>query len=295
MNNTPKHFALQLGALITLYVSISALIAVLFGIITVSFPDAAGSSWQYRTATESIRFGIAMLVVFFPAYVWLTRSVNQIRRSETGAYLTLTKWLIYLSLLVGGIVLLGTAVSVIYGFLNGELTTRFFLKAAVLAVVIKAAFYYYYQDAKGYWQTHEKQSIYIGAVMTVVVLGAIGLGVHHLETPSEVREAAIDERQVDDLRTIQWAIEEQYRTEEALPDSLESLYAPAKPPTAPEGRESYQYSITSESEYSLCATFAQSSNDQNEFRSFPAEKNYNWYHEAGEWCFERKIVEPVQS
>jgi hypothetical protein len=40
--------------------------------------------------------------------------------------------LVYLSLLVGGGVLLGDLVAVILAFLNGEITTRFILKAGVL-------------------------------------------------------------------------------------------------------------------------------------------------------------------
>jgi hypothetical protein len=48
--------------------------------------------------------------------------------------------LVYLSLLVGGGVLLGDLVAIILAFLNGEITTRFILKAGVLLVVVGAAF-----------------------------------------------------------------------------------------------------------------------------------------------------------
>ena len=290
--NTPRNFALQLGALITLYVSLSSLMVLLFSIINLQLPDATDSYWQIESATESIRFSIAILVVFFPVYLWLTRLVNQIRRHEEGMYLTLTKWLIYLSLLAGSAVLLGDVVAVIYGFLNGDLTTRFVLKALVLAVGIGAAFYYYLKDAQGYWQTHEKQSIYFGAVVSVIVLAAVVTGFMNSETPAEVREMRIDENQVNDLQDMQWRIENHYRTEDTLPESLEIVYTFESVPEAPEGRASYTYEIESEAEYQLCAEFSKDSNPDAYGRIYSVpEKNYNWNYAAGYHCFEREIDE----
>jgi len=151
MENTAKNFALQVGSLITLYVSIGALISLVFSIITVLYPDSAQYAWEYGSATATIRTTIAILVVFFPTYIILTRMVNTIRRTEVGTYLKLTKWLVYISLLIGGGVLLGDLVMVLTGFLNGELTIRFVLKALTVLVVVGSAFVYYLADVKGYW------------------------------------------------------------------------------------------------------------------------------------------------
>lgn len=288
--NTPKNFALQLGALITLYVSLTSLMTLLFGVITVMFPDAADSYWATESATGTIRFSIAILIVFFPVYLWLTRTLNQIRRTEDATYLTLTKWLIYLSLLVGGAVLLGDLVAVIYNFLEGEITTRFLLKAGVLALTIAAAFYYYLKDAQNHWQTHEKNSIYFGAVATLVVVAALVLGFYNSETPAEVREAKIDDKQIQDLQEIQHRIEDSYRIQKELPAGIENLYSGIRPPQAPEGRTPYTYNVTGETSYELCATFAQDSAASEYSYARPVmEKNYNWSHGAGEWCFERVI------
>ena len=137
-NHTAKHFVLQLGSLITLYLSIAFLLVLLFNIINLAYPDAADAYWQIESYSDAVRIGIAMLIVFFPAYLILTRQVNQIRRRESsdGSYLGFTKWLVYLSLLVGGGVILGDLVAVILGFLNGELTTRFMLKSVFCYLVL---------------------------------------------------------------------------------------------------------------------------------------------------------------
>jgi len=293
--NTAKNFVLQLGSLVALYISISALITLLLGIITVSFPDPAQGYWEYDSASSSIRFAIALLVVFFPTYLILTRLVNNIRRRESGVYLTLTKWLIYLSLFVGGVVLLGDLVAVINEFLNGELTVRFLLKALSILIVVGAAFVYYLLDAKGYWQTHEKKSVEYGIGAFVVVVLALVFGFMHTEAPAEVREMRIDDNQITDLQDMQWRIEEYYRVNETLPESINDLYVATNAPIASEGRKAYEYNKTAEGAFELCAEFyGESKRQESIARPITLEgeliKNpYNWDHPAGWYCFERVV------
>lgn len=295
-HNTAKHFALQLGALISLYLSIAFLLVLIFGIINLLFPDAAEGYWAIESAGSSVRLGIAMVIVFFPTYVILTRIVNSLRRAEPeGKYLTLTKWLIYLSILVAGITLLGDLVAVVMAFLNGEITTRFILKAVALLLVVGAAFQYYLLDAKGYWLSNEKKSIIYGAGASVLVLVALLYGFLNIETPGEVREMKLDEKQVTDLQNIQYQISDYYAINDKLPDSLEQLAKDTTVPKAPELREPYTYEVTAKG-FNLCARFAKKS-PLNEFSQagFMSDKTSlilnpdNWDHKDGEYCFERVI------
>jgi len=286
--HTPKNFALQLGALIALYISLTSLITLLFSVLTVALPDSADSYYTTESATETIRFSIATLVVFFPVYLWLTRRVNEVRRHEEDAYLTLTKWLTYLSLLVGGGVLLGDVVAVILGFLNGELTTRFLFKALILGGVIAAAFYYYLKDAQGYWQTHEKESKLFGLGAIALVVGSLVFGFVHNEPPQEIREMRIDTNQIADLQDMQQRIEQHYRINETLPETIEIVYVGQKVPRAPEGRSEYEYTPTGDTTYELCATFSADSSQNGRVAVAPVfDANYNWSHSEGRWCFER--------
>lgn len=296
--NTARNFALQLGSLIALYASLSAIIMLMFGVINIAYPDAMNGYWEYSSAQDGIRFAIAMLVVFFPTYIVLTRMVNTIRRSETGAYLTLTKWLIYLSLLVGGAIVLGDLVTVILAYLNGEVTVRFLLKALTLIVVIGPALYYYTMDAKTYWNSHEKQSKQFGLGVALVVVGVIVLGFLNSDTPSEVRNMRLDEQQITDLSDMQWRIEDHYRINKSLPTETGLLYIGIPQPTAPEGREDYTYKVIDNDTYELCAVFAGASKSGDTNVSEPVTidqtlKNpyNNWDHGAGKTCFERTVVE----
>lgn len=300
MENTSKNFVLQLGALVSLYISLSAAITVIFGIINIVLPDAADYYWEYEGAQEGVRFGLAMLIVFFPVYLVLTRMVNQIRRTEQGVYLTLTRWLVYLSLFVGGGILLGDLVAVIWTFLNGEITMRFILKAAALLVVIGGALSYYILDARGYWNTHERGSKLFGAIAGSAAVAIIAAGFSHIDTPAEVREHRLDQEQVMDLQDMQFRIEEYYRINDALPADIDTLYISENVLDAPEDRPAYEYRILDATTYDLCATFARASFRDSQasavrpmYDESYAPLNYNWEHEAGEVCFER-IVTPEE-
>lgn len=297
MENTAKNFALQLGSLISLYVSIGALISLLFGVITIAYPDDAQGTWELTRASTSIRFSLALLIVFFPAYIVLTRFVNTIRRGAQGTYLTLTKWLIYLSLLVGGAVLLGDLVTVLNSFLNGELTTRFILKALTVLIVVAIAFAYYIFDARGYWQEHEKHSWYYAGAVGLFVLISIIFGFQNIETPSEVREMNIDAQQIYDLQNIQSHIEQYYLIQLKLPTTIEQTFQGIEIPTASTARTPYSYKQKSGTTFELCAGFNQpSSVSDREMYAQPyasegtfIQNPHNWEHGSGDWCFERTV------
>ena len=301
-NHTAKHFVLQLGSLISLYLSVAFFITLAFGFINLQFPDSLDGIWQIESAASSIRIGFAMVLVFFPTYLILTRMVNKNRRlSSDSSYLGLTKWLIYLSLLVGGLVLLGDLVAIIIGFLEGELTTRFILKAFVVFAVTGAAFFYYIRDAQGYWLTHEKHSYVYAIAASLLVVATLGAAISVIPNPTTVREMKVDNQMIGDLQDMQWRIEDYYRTNDTLRSDLAALYGEFPVPTPPEGKPPYAYATTSDSQYQLCATFTHDMTTA--VPQYAADKisiapgmpgNYNWDYQAGEWCFDRVIESNLQ-
>lgn len=294
-----KSFVLQLAALATLFVSLPSLITLIFSIINLQFPDAADSFREVEFAESSIRYAIAILVIFFPAYLLLTRKVNQSRREEGEMYHTLTRWLIYLALLVAGMVMLGNLAVAVYTFLSGEITIRFLLKSAALLIVIGVASYYYTLDAQNYWQDKEKKSVQIGFAVLAIVAAFVVYGFMNIDTPSVAREVRIDQEQIYDLQDIQWRVEAFYQDSSSFPANIEMLYQDMQAPEASEGRTSYEFRATGPDTYVLCATFAQPTPSSERSMTKPIGfedvylQNQNWEHGAGEKCFERKII-PLQ-
>lgn len=297
-NHPAKNFALQLGSLLSLYITVGFFLALLFGLIDICFPDDADTYWHAESAANSIRLGFAMVVVFFPTYLVLTRIVSTSRRHQKqNSYLGLTKWLIYLSLLVGGGVLLGDLVAVIYAFLEGDITTRFILKAVAVLIVTGLAFYYYLQDARGYWLKREKQSLAYGCLVATVVFTTLVISLAYIKTPTEVREQKIDEQQVQDLRDIQWAVDSYLRSNERLPEEITAAFDLRPVPVATDDRATYTYEVT-ETGFSLCAEFAHDAQTDDRYYPYYDKSQTgphivnpdDWYYEAGEWCFTRTVV-----
>ncbi len=56
-NQTPKHFVLQLGSLISLYLTLGFLLSLLFGVINLKFPDATEGYWAIESGTQAVRLG----------------------------------------------------------------------------------------------------------------------------------------------------------------------------------------------------------------------------------------------
>lgn len=192
-------------------------------------------------------------------------------------------------------ILLGDFVSVVYNYLNGELTTRFLFKAFVLGLVLTCALYYYLKDAQGYWTLHERASKLYGVGVATLVVSALAFAFAYGDSPTKVREMRLDETQISNLSDMQWRIEDHYNVKNELPKTVEEIYKQTgiSKPEAPKGREGYVYEIVDEDTYKLCATFAHPSLPS-EFMQ-PAYSGLtnpysNWDHGEGKTCFERTVI-----
>jgi nitric oxide reductase large subunit len=100
-------------------------------------------------SADQIRFAIAVLVVSGPLYIWMTILTRRQIAGDAGRERSLVrKWLTYLSLFVTALFFLGDAIFVVYNFLDGDITLRFFMKALIVAVVSGAIFLFYLRDVE---------------------------------------------------------------------------------------------------------------------------------------------------
>lgn len=297
---TPKDFFLYAGAIIALYVSIGSFIALLFEYIDALYPDPlAGARDPY---SSGIRFAIASLIVVFPLYVFLMRLLNRdLRAHPEKRELWIRKWLVYLTLFVGGAVIAGDLIALINTFLGGDLTARFVLKVLAVFAVVGAAFGYYFFDLKGKWEHDEKTARAVGWIALLVVLVFVFGGFFIIGSPQNQRLYRFDERRISDLQTVQWQVVNFWQQKEKLPQTLLELEDPISGFTAPEDPETgsdYRYRIVSDLTFELCAVFNLESRSaaMKETIARPVAtpapyglENANWQHGQGEKCFERTI------
>jgi len=145
----PKDVFLQLLSILTLYASAGALIDLLFALINIALPDALNDYYLVQSMKDSLRFDVSLLVVVFPAYL----IVNWLLGKEYGSMpekknLRIRKWLVYLTLFLSALVLIGDLVTLVNGLLRGDLTAVFLLKILAVLVVIGGIFLYYFRDIR---------------------------------------------------------------------------------------------------------------------------------------------------
>jgi hypothetical protein len=129
---------LMFFALILLAVHLNLL---LFALIETWVPDPLD---RFPSVDGRIRWSIAVLAVAYPVWAWMSlrlaregdRDPGQ-RRSSVG------RWLTHVALFVAVATLVGDGIAVVAGFLGGDLTLRFLLKALCVAVIAGAVLFAY--------------------------------------------------------------------------------------------------------------------------------------------------------
>ncbi len=148
---SPKDFFLHILAILSLYFSAISFLVLLFQYINILIPDILDYNYYDVRASYfgKIRWSMSSLIVVFPVYVLTTWFLNKSYRADPEKRkLRIRRWLIYFTLFIAAVIIIGDLVSLIYNFLGGELTTRFLLKILVVFFVAAATFTYYFWDLR---------------------------------------------------------------------------------------------------------------------------------------------------
>lgn len=290
---TPKDFFLHIAAIATLYISAISLLILWFQYINVLFPDQL--EFYRDPFSGAIRFSIASLIIIFPLYLFLTRYLNQdVRRNPEKKNLSIRKWLIYITLFVGGVTVVIDLIVLINTFLGGELTVRFILKVLSILIVIGGGFGYYFYDLKGKWEMELKLAKIIGWIVSLIVVVSVVGGFFIIGSPQKQRDVRLDQQRVGDLSSIQRQITNFWQDKKRLPNNLDELEDPLIGfivPVDPETQDAYTYRVTGNISFELCATFKEKSisDPKVKARLEFGFTDANWTHGMGEECFERTI------
>lgn len=280
--STARDFFLYVAAMVALYISVASLIWIILPIIDVLLPDTL----RFEPTFNLISFQMALLIVLFPVYVKLTKFLNRdLVEHPEKEHRWYRRWLLYLTLFVTGAMLVGDAVAIIFQFLNGDITLRFFLKALAILVIGGLVFKYYLLDLKGGFRVHAEKMKQIKWVsVTLIVLTLITAFVV-FGSPWKQRGINLDSQRVSDLQSIQWKVLEYYRETGELPTTLEDIqddfdYYPLDLED-PKTGDPYVYTIDANKplSFSLCAEFTYSI----------IAKSDRWAHDSGMFCFDRAI------
>ncbi|MCP6720272.1 MAG: DUF5671 domain-containing protein [Patescibacteria group bacterium] len=301
----PKEVFGHLLAIIGLYVSVISFGALLFGLVNIYFPDVLNFRYG-RFAERSLKWPLAVLVVVFPLYLWLTAYLQKdLEKNPEKKELKIRKWLLYLTLFITSIVIVVDLITLVFRFLGGDLTIQFILKVlAVFAIALAVFVYYLWNIRKDIPASkHSKMKWFVRGV---IVLGAIFIvfGFFKAGSPFAERVRRFDERRVQNLQSIQRELINYWQAKESLPQNLSGLRDDIRgfvPPRDPETGEAYSYSVLGDKQFELCATFKTSNEglETIEGKPLPAPRGVrspvpvliseSWLHSVGEECFRRTI------
>lgn len=113
-----------------------------FVLIELLIPDV--SDYPVRYAATGARWSIAVLVVVLPLFLVLNARVNRAALQDPSKRRSaVRKWFGYTTLFLASVTLVGDLIAIIYAFLNGDLTVRFFAKALLVALTAGLVFLYF--------------------------------------------------------------------------------------------------------------------------------------------------------
>jgi hypothetical protein len=134
----------------TLYTSAYNLGSLIFDIINLTYPDPAFQGEGYDAyVRQGMRWSVSSLIVAFPLFLYLSWTTDrEVARDPMKRASKVRRWLTYLTLFVSACALIGDVTTLVYNALGGELTMRFVLKVATVALIAGTAFVYYLRDLR---------------------------------------------------------------------------------------------------------------------------------------------------
>ena len=282
---------LYLVSFIALYVSAISFGFLVFGLIDHTFSDPLDFRDRFPSTGEAT--AIASVIVAFPLYLFLMkRLASEVATEPERRRSLVRRWLTSLTLVIAAGIILGDVIALLANLLTGDPALRFFLKALAILAVTACIFGFYLWDMRRSETSVADASAKnaLRALLSIVVLlvvACLGYSIFLLGTPGEQRSLRFDEQRISDLRNISRNVELYWEVNQQLPESLDDMSGQRYSIHSihdPESNEAYEYQVTEEAGYGLCAVFSTDSAElRNADRSF---SDQAWGHGIGRTCFQ---------
>ena len=286
-------FLLNIASIIALYTIVGSTLNLLFTVIGKAYPKITNEHYYY---SQSISWPVSILIILFPIFVtimyFLEKSYGlDSEKRNSGIH----KWLTYITIFIGGIILIGDFVTVLYYFIDGqEMTTGFILKALTVLVISLAVFFYFISEVRGKLNSMSRK---VWTVVTaVIILGSIVWGFSVLGSPRTQQLLKYDEQKVNNLQNLNSQVVSYYSEKGTLPNLIKDMengnyYIQIMDPQT---QKPYEYQKINNTTYNLCAEFNKASDGANQLTQ-PNPDNKSWKHSAGRYCFVQTINPNIYS
>lgn len=287
---TPRDFFLNLLSIVALYWTATSFGILIFQYINILVPDVLDVTRYGGDIYGAIRFPVASLFIIFPVYVWSAWFLEkEYKKAPHKREISIHRWLVYLTLFIAALAIIGDLVALVFRFLEGEITTRFILKALTMFLIAGSVFYYYLSGLRK--QKDKFMKIFRYGVIAIVSVSVL-MSFFVVGSPAEQKNRRLDTKRVSDLQYLQSEIVNFWQGKDRLPDGLSELEDDLRGiriPLDPETGTQYAYNIVGEEVFELCATFGTDSDGSSVEPLYYPYSDGSWEHGIGRVCFERTI------
>jgi uncharacterized protein YacL len=298
-NNSAKFAFFYMLSLVTLGFTATNVGIIIFQIINKSIINLdldLVEDFNSSYSAYALKFAISAIIVSAPIFFISTWQINKnlflgLLDKNSG----IRKWLTYLILFASSVTIIGYLISLIFNFLNGELTIKFILKTVVVIIISGIVFSYYFYDIKR--KIIEKTKSKITQIYfyssIIIIIATLIAGYFFVESPQETRNKKQDYMVIEKFSDLEKAINSYYSSKKKLPENFEKLLSngfiqSANKTENSKTKEKFEYKIISEDIYELCANFKTS--NKNNYQT----DNYRylddqWPHNKGYQCIKKPI------
>lgn len=219
----PKEFFLYFFNIITLWGIFIAVICIWFLCVDVLLYESEFALHDVEHFYWLIRVASAILITFFPAYFLVSfllfREYQNFPEKKEGKW---RKWMIYLTLFVGGLIILGNLVVLVYKFLEGEISKSFVIKSFLLFIFTGFVFWYYLQELHN--KLNKAQIKIVALIALLFFIFTLFLIFYFFGTPLKLRSFKKDLEIARSLERIcNWGIKDFWEKNHTLPSNLEEI------------------------------------------------------------------------
>lgn len=292
--NLAKYTFLYLLSLITLIMTAMAVGNVVFELINKFINDPL-ASFIGTFNPDSIKMGIATLIIASPIYFITTKLIMKgVGSGVLNKEATPRRWLSYLIILVSSFVMLGFLISVLFSFLDGELTLKFALKALTALLIAGGIFgFYFYDVRREEIDPKDKVILSFGITALTIVVVSLVVSFFFVESPSAARDRKHDQALTGNFDQIDSSLNSYYNENKKLPGNLsvlidEKRFITENATKDPLTGETIEYKVLDEKKYQLCATFLTSNIGVNPNLDYTVTR---WPHKQGKDCLIQQIFQ----
>lgn len=267
----------------------------LFGLIDKLIPQVAINYYSGGLNGAAFKYAISAIIIAAPLYYWLTYLLRRgLVKGEYSSDSGPRRWLTYLLLLVSSVTIVGSLVRLLYSFLDGDLTTRFTLKAVSVLVIAALVFGYYFYDLKNDAKKGDWIVRVILGLSLVLVIGSFVASIVYSESPKMARARRNDQQTLTMLDRTESSINIFYQKNKKLPKDMDELIAQADGNLLAVDLENkdngakVDYKFDKGDKYQLCAKFETvNTGEQLEYDYL----GRRWQHKEGDNCFAKTAVD----